>query len=61
MKLNGFRKYWDSYDNQPFVWIEDPGAFNAKFSVDDVNAFIILISTGACLQEVKLNFKLFLG
>ena len=53
MKLNGYRKYWDNYDNQPFVWIEDPGAFDTRFNVDDVNAFKMLISTGACLQEVK--------
>ena len=54
MKLNGFRKYWDGYDNQPIVWIEDPGAFDTRFNVDDVNAFKMLISTGSCLLlEVK--------
>ena len=46
-------KYWDHYDNQPIVWIEDPGDFDTKFNVDDVNAFKMLISTGACLMEVK--------
>ena len=52
-KMGALKKFWDGYDNQPFVFIDDPGQFNVRFSDEDTAAFKNVISTGAHIVEVK--------
>ena len=45
-KLAGLtcRKWWDGYDNQPIVCIDDPELFNTKYNMEDVQAFKGIVS-----------------
>lgn len=52
-KMGGMSKFWDGYDNQPLVVIDDPGLFNIKFNEDELNAFKNVISSTRHTVEVK--------
>ena len=52
-KMGGMSKFWDGYDNQPFILIDDPGLFNIKFNEDELHAFKNVISAGAHTVEIK--------
>ena len=52
-KIGGLSKWWDGYDNDPVVVIDDPAVFNVKFNQDEVVYFKNLISTGPMEVEVK--------
>ena len=52
-KMGGLNKYWDGYDNQPIVVIDDPGLFNIQHNEDCVIAFKNVVSNGAFQVEVK--------
>ena len=52
-KMGALKKFWDGYDNQPIVFIDDPGQFNVKFSDEDTAAFKNVVSTGAHIVEIK--------
>lgn len=52
-KGNGLAKFWDKYDNQPFVRLDDPDKFNIKFGEQECQAFKTVISSGPHWVEVK--------
>ena len=43
--MGGLTKFWDGYDNQPFVVIDDPGLFDPRYKEDKINAFKNVISS----------------
>ena len=43
--MGGLTKFWDGYDNQPFVVIDDPGLFDPRYKEDEINAFKNVISS----------------
>ena len=51
--MSELTKYWDGYDNQPIVWIDDPGEFDMKFHPEEVAAFKNVISNGPHTVEIK--------
>lgn len=51
-KMSGMQKYWDGYDNQPIVWIDDPNPVG-KWSEESAAHFKTVLSTGPTLVEVK--------
>lgn len=56
LKMSGLRKFWDGYDYQPIVWIDDPGLFVTNTGGIDYEAadmFKALISHQPMLVEVK--------
>lgn len=53
MKLMGFNKYWDGYDNQPIVFVDDPVMPDVKVNKDDIQGLKLVMSTGACQVEIK--------
>ena len=53
--MGGLRKYWDGYDNQPIVVIDDPGLFDPMNKGDDVHAFKSIISAEEHLVEIKFG------
>lgn len=52
-KISGFTKYWDGYDNQPVVFIDDPVMPDIKVSKDDVQGLKMVLSNGPCPVEIK--------
>ena len=51
--MGGLCKFWDGYDNQPFVVIDDPGLFDFQRRPDEINAFKNVISHGNHTVEIK--------
>ena len=52
-KLQGFEKYWEGYDNEPIVFIDDPVMPNIKYNQDGVQMLKTTMSVGACMISVK--------
>jgi hypothetical protein len=52
-KLGGLSKWWDGYDNDPIVIIDDPGIFDPQRREEEIVYFKNIISTGAMEVEVK--------
>jgi len=51
--MSELTKYWDGYDNQPIVWIDDPGEFDMKYHPEEAAAFKNVISNGPHTVEIK--------
>ena len=58
-KPAGGRKWFDGYDNQKIVLIDDPSLFNIQYNDDDVTAFKTLISSNPVQVEIKGGFAQF--
>ena len=54
-------KYWDGYDNQPIVWIDDPNQMDMRNDKDTVEMWKRVIGTGPALVEVKFGTMQFSG
>ena len=54
-KLRGLSKFWDSYDNEQIVYIDDPVKANIKYSEDDVQGLKNILSTGPCIADIKFG------
>ncbi|CAB3999376.1 replication-associated [Paramuricea clavata] len=52
-KGGGLKKYWDGYDNQPIVWIDDPVTLDASRDSESVQQLKNVFSTGNAVVEVK--------
>lgn len=46
-------KYWDGYDNQPIVWIDDPIPSQTQITTEQASELKSVISTGPAYVEVK--------
>ena len=51
--MGGLGKFWDGYDNQPVVVIDDPSMFDPKMKPEGIDYFKNLISVGEMIVEVK--------
>lgn len=54
-KMSELSKYWDGYDNQPIVWIDDPGLFDMRYHPEEAASFKNVISNGAHTVEIKFG------
>ena len=52
-KMGGLGKFWDGYDNEPVVVIDDPAVFDVKYDQKEIIYFKNLISNGPMEIEVK--------
>ena len=52
-KGGGLKKYWDGYDNQPIVWIDDPVMLDSTKDSESVQQLKNVFSTGNAVVEVK--------
>ena len=52
-KMGGLDKWWDGYDNQPIVWIDDPIAMDGQYQREAVQRLKNVISHGHVLCEIK--------
>ena len=50
-KLRGLSKFWDSYDNEPIVYIDDPVKANVQYNEDDVQGLKNILSSGPCMYS----------
>ena len=57
-KLRGLSKFWDSYDNEPIVYVDDPVKANINYNEDDVQGLKNILSTGPCIAD-KVRFHEF--
>ena len=54
-KLRGLSKFWDSYDNEPIVYIDDPVKANVQYNEDDVQGLKNILSSGPCIADIKFG------
>ena len=54
-KLRGLSKFWDSYDNEPIVYVDDPVKANINYNEDDVQGLKNILSTGPCIADIKFG------
>lgn len=52
-KMTQLTKFWDGYDNQPFVVIDEANEFNLKHISEEVGIFKNVISSGKQIIEIK--------
>ena len=52
-KMGGLCKFWDGYNNQQVVVIDDPGVFNITMTDAEANAFKNVVSHGSHTVEIK--------
>lgn len=52
-KMSELSKFWDGYDNDPIVWIDDPGYFDMERHPEEAASFKNIISTGPHIVEIK--------
>lgn len=57
-KMGGLKRFWDGYDDQPIVWIDDPLPPNDNNN-DDKQHLRTVISTGKILVEIKFGSMIF--
>ena len=58
-KVGGLSKYFDGYDNQEIVIIDDPVKPQAQVNQDDVQMLKRVLSTGDTIVEVKFGNMVF--
>ena len=58
-KMGGLDKYFDGYDNQDIVWIDDPISNQDRPNNENVQRFKNIMSTGDTLVEVKFGSMVF--
>ena len=51
--MGGLCKFWDGYNNQQIVVIDDPGVFNVTMTDAEANAFKNVVSHGSHTVEIK--------
>ena len=51
--MGGLDRWFDGYNNQPIVWIDDPCTINTSFGQQTVQQLKCLISTGPMKCEIK--------
>ena len=51
--MGGLCKFWDGYNNQQIVVIDDPGVFNVTMTDAEANAFKNVVSQGSHTVEIK--------
>ena len=54
-KLRALSKFWDSYDNEPIVYVDDPVKANINYNEDDVQGLKNILSTGPCIADIKFG------
>ena len=52
-KMGGLCKFWDGYNNQQIVVIDDPGVFNVTMTDAEANAFKNVVSHGSHTVEIN--------
>jgi hypothetical protein len=52
-KMGGLSKFYDGYDNQDIVWIDDPVKPDAKLNTDAIQQLKTMMSTGDIICEIK--------
>ena len=57
--MGGLSKFFDGYDNQEIVWIDDPNIDFDKEDNENVQRFKNILSTGDTLIEVKHGIMVF--
>lgn len=58
-KVGGFAKYWDGYDNNEFIIIDDPAPFDMRCHPDEVALFKNVVSSEETIVEVKFGSRQF--
>ena len=58
-KMGGMDKYFDGYDNDDIIWIDDPISNQDKPNNENVQRFKNVMSTGPTLVEVKFGSMVF--
>ena len=51
-KVAGFSKWWDGYDNQPIVWIDDPVRLDVTRDKESIQQLKTTLSTGPAQVEI---------
>ena len=51
--MGGLKKFFDGYDFQPIVLIDDPAEPNTNFNSDDVQMFKTIINVHPRMIEIK--------
>lgn len=56
---HSLNKFWDGYDNQPIVWIDDPVPPSSTFTSEEAQQLKTVISTGPVNVEIKFGNMVF--
>ena len=48
--MAGLSRFWDGYDNQPIVWIDDPVSPDSRSNSEDMQQFKTLLSCSGPMQ-----------